>query len=256
MVGVLVFANWGAPAPDVTSGPWHWIHAWKWVLTAGCAVGLGLMLVRWFQASGWLVAAVALVVAGLAVALPGKPLVPFLAGLVGLCLLVATAGGELREWGGQSWIFARQILPLLFFGVLVAGALLGRPGHEGLLPSRYVELLVGASPEPFLAATGLAGTGLGGVLGALWPVLTCLVAAVLGAGMYFATLTEVPIVEGLRDAGMGKGPALTLLLAGPAVSLPNLLVIRGVLGTRKTLVFLVLVVVMATATGTVYGLLA
>ncbi|OPZ95426.1 MAG: putative permease [Bacteroidetes bacterium ADurb.Bin408] len=78
-------------------------------------------------------------------------------------------------------------------------------------------------------------------------------ASVVGAFMYFATLTEVPILQGLIASGMGKGPALALLLAGPSLSLPNMLVIRGVLGTQKTVVYVTLVVVMATIAGIVYG---
>ena len=137
---------------------------------------------------------------------------------------------ELREWGAVSWGFAAQILPLLFFGVLAAGLLLGRPGGEGLIPKEWVHGAVG-------------GNSLGANL----------FASVAGALMYFATLTEVPILRGLIDNGMGKGPALALLLAGPALSLPNMLVIRSVMGTKKTLVFVALVVVMATISGMVYG---
>jgi len=114
--------------------------------------------------------------------------------------------------------------------VLIAGFLLGRPGEQGLVPSAWVAAAVG-------------GNSLGANL----------VASVIGAFMYFATLTEVPIVQGLLGAGMGKGPALALLLAGPALSLPNMLVIRSILGTEKTLVYVALVVVMATASGLVYG---
>jgi len=80
-----------------------------------------------------------------------------------------------------------------------------------------------------------------------------LFASVAGSLMYFATLTEVPILEGLLGAGMGQGPALALLLAGPALSLPNMLVIRSIIGTKKTLVYVGLVVVMATVTGLLYG---
>jgi hypothetical protein len=158
---------------------------------------------------------------------------------------------ELGEWAAATWGFAKQILPLLLIGVLVAGFLLGRPGHEGFLPSRYVEMLVGDSPEGFLAATGWRGAG--GAVRAVWPVWTSLFASVLGAFMYFATLTEVPILQGLIGAGMGKGPALALLLAGPALSLPNMLVIASVLGARKTAVFASLVVAMATVSGVIYG---
>ncbi len=139
---------------------------------------------------------------------------------------------ELSEWVEASWGFAKQILPLLLVGVMAAGLLLGRPDHEGLIPSEWVSSLVGGNS-----------------------VRANLFASVVGAFMYFATLTEVPILEGLMGAGMGKGPALALLLAGPALSLPNMLVINQVIGPRKTFAFCSLVVVMATVTGLVYGAL-
>ena len=143
-------------------------------------------------------------------------------------------GGELREWVAATWGFAKQILPLLFLGVVIAGFLLGRPGpgHEGVIPTEWVNAAVGGN--------------------SLWANLF---AAVAGAFMYFATLTEVPILQGLIGAGMGKGPALALLLAGPALSLPNMLVIRSVMGTRKTAVFVLLVIIMATISGLIFGAL-
>jgi len=137
---------------------------------------------------------------------------------------------ELKEWTFSTWVFTKQIFPLLFAGVLVAGFLLGRPGHEGIIPSQWVDRLVG-------------GNSLGANL----------FASVSGALMYFATLTEVPILQGLLGAGMGQGPALALLLAGPALSLPNMLVIRSIIGTKKTLAYIILVVIMATITGMIYG---
>lgn len=115
--------------------------------------------------------------------------------------------------------------------VLAAGFLLGRPGHEGVIPARYVQMLVGETPEVMLQTTGWDDTALAGPIRSAWPVWTNLFASVFGALMYFATLTEVPILQGLIGAGMGKGPALALLLAGPA--LPNMLVIAGVLGREK-----------------------
>ena len=139
---------------------------------------------------------------------------------------------ELKEWTFSTWVFAKQIFPLLIGGVMVAGFLLGRPGHEGVIPGSWVARLVG-------------GNSLGANL----------FASVAGAFMYFATLTEVPILQGLLGSGMGQGPALALLLAGPALSLPSMLVIRSVLGTKKTLVYVLLVVVMATVTGMIYGAL-
>lgn len=140
---------------------------------------------------------------------------------------------ELKEWTLSTWIFTKQITPLLFGGVLMAGFLLGRPGHEGVIPGEWVARLVG-------------GNGLGANL----------FASVSGAFMYFATLTEVPILQGLIGSGMGKGPALALLLAGPALSLPSMLVIRSVIGTKKTAVYILLVVIMATITGMIYGTFA
>jgi uncharacterized membrane protein YraQ (UPF0718 family) len=140
---------------------------------------------------------------------------------------------ELARWVDSSWTFAQQILPLLLAGILVAGFLLGRAGHEGMIPSEHVARLVGGNS---LSAN--------------------LVAATVGAFMYFATLTEVPILQGLLGSGMGKGPALALLLAGPALSLPSMLVIRSVLGTRKTAAYVAIVVILSTAAGLTYGRLA
>ena len=230
MVAVLVFANWGRPAE--TQGLWHTIWSAKWYLTAGSALVLAFSLVAWIGVRVW---KVALLGAGAAIAaflLPGTPELAFSVGAVGLAVVAATGGSEEREWFDQSWGFAKQILPLLFFGVLIAGALLGRPGHEGLIPSQWI-------------ASAVGGNGLGANL----------FASVAGAFMYFATLTEIPILEGLIGAGMGKGPALALLLAGPALSLPNMLVIRSVMGTKKTIVYVSLVIVMATVSGVLYGAL-
>ena len=138
--------------------------------------------------------------------------------------------GELGQWLQSSWGFAKQILPLLFAGVLVAGLLLGRPDSEGLVPAGWVSSAVGGNS---LAAN--------------------LFASVAGAFMYFATLTEVPILEGLLRNGMGRGPALALLLAGPALSLPNMLVIASVIGWKKTSAYICLVVVMSTTSGLLFG---
>ncbi|MBM3316719.1 MAG: permease [Candidatus Eisenbacteria bacterium] len=230
LVAVLVFANWGEPAQAI--GFWHAVHSVKWVLTGLGALGLGAMLVAWFGMRFWAAVAIAVPPALLAFLLPRQPLAAFGAGIVGLSIVTSRAKGELGAWFDSSWSFAKQILPLLLLGVLVAGVLLGRPGEEGLIPSHWVSRAVGGNS---LAAN--------------------LFAAVAGAFMYFATLTEVPILQGLIGSGMGKGPALALLLAGPALSLPNMLVIRSVMGTKKTLAYVLLVVVAATGSGLIYGAL-
>ncbi len=138
---------------------------------------------------------------------------------------------EMITWVDSTWGFVKQIFPLLLAGVLVAGFLMGRPGLDnGILPNKYIYEWVGGNS---LQANFLA--------------------SIIGSFMYFATLTEVPILQGLLGSGMGKGPALALLLSGPALSLPNMLIIRSVLGTRKTLVYVLLVIIMSTTSGMIFG---
>jgi len=138
---------------------------------------------------------------------------------------------ERKAWVESTWGYTKQIMPLLFAGVMIAGALMGRPGTDaGLIPSTYISAIVGGNS-----------------------LVSNLAASVIGAFMYFATLTEVPIVQGLLGAGMGKGPALALLLAGPALSLPSMLVIRSVIGTKKTVAYISLVVFFSTISGMVFG---
>lgn len=230
MVAILVFANWGTPQDD--GGLWGAIHAAKWEITGLSTLALGLILGKWYGLPWIPLAGLGGVIAGLAILIPEQPLFAFTAGALGLGLVIARREDEAGEWFQQSWGFAKQILPLLLGGVLVAGLLLGRPGHEGLIPSTWVARAVG-------------GNSFGANL----------FASVAGAFMYFATLTEVPILQGLIGAGMGKGPALALLLAGPALSLPNMLVIRSVIGTQKTIVYVLLVVVMSTVSGLLFGAL-
>ena len=228
MIAVLVFANWGRPQDE--TGFWHLVYASKWIITSFSAAGLGVMLVAWFAVPVLKVVAVAAITAVFSLAFRHTPMVGFMVGVIGLSYLTSTQEGEMQEWFGGSWGFAKQIMPILFAGVLVAGFLLGRPGHEGIIPSVWVSSLVGGNS---LSAN--------------------FIASVAGAFMYFATLTEVPILQGLMGSGMGKGPALAMLLAGPAVSLPNMLVIRSVIGTGKTVVYVTLVIVMATISGFLYG---
>ena len=230
MVGILVFANWAKP--DVAIGLWYGIYTAKWLITGLFAVALALMLVFWFELNPGKVLLIASVTAVLSWQFSQEPLIPFSAGIVGFSWLTSTNKDEVGEWFASSWDFAKQILPLLLFGVLVAGALLGRPGREALIPSEWVVWAVGGNS-----------------------LLSNFFGAIAGAFMYFATLTEVPIIKGLISSGMGEGPALALLLAGPALSLPNMLAIHSILGTKKTVTFISLVVIMATISGITYGIL-
>ncbi len=230
MVGVLVFANWSKP--DEPTGLWASIYAWKWPLSAAFAAELGVALGLWFGFEWSELAVAALPVAILSFAFPHAPLIPFIAGCAGLAVICARTPGEGREWLDATWSLGKQIFPLLIGGVFVSGILLGRPGHEGVIPSEWVSQSVGGNS-----------------------LLANFVSSVVGAFMYFATLTEVPILQGLIGSGMGKGPALALLLAGPALSLPSMLVLRSIMGLKKTAVYVSLVVVMATITGLLYGAL-
>jgi hypothetical protein len=231
MVALLVFPNWGSSAEQ--SGIWYAISSSKWILTGAVAALFGIMLVAWFGLSTKRVLALGIMTAALAVLFPRDPVVAFTGAVLGISVITATSTGETGEWFSQTWGFAKQILPLLLAGVLLSGLLLGRPGHEGLIPSHWISASVGGNS---LEAN--------------------LLASVIGAFMYFATLTEVPILQGLLGSGMGEGPALALLLAGPALSLPSMLVIRSVMGTRKTAVYVGLVIVMATVSGILYGVIA
>ena len=240
------------PLPGVSTGIWQV----KWIVTTIFAVALGLMLIFWFGLKWWKVLAAGLPAAILALVLPTTGLmvmIPFAAAVIGLSLSTSTNKGEAGEWFASTWGFTKQITPLLFFGVLVAGFLLGRVDKEGMIPSRYVQMLVGDRPDTFLGIAGLGGGSLEPLVRAVWSVWTNFFASVFGAFMYFATLTEVPILQGLIGSGMGKGPALALLLSGPSLSLPSMLVIRSVLGTQKTVVYVSLVIVMSTIAGMIFG---
>lgn len=152
--------------------------------------------------------------------------------ILGIMLKKWFVKGELKGWVQATWDFAKQILPLLFGGVLVAGFLLGRPGHPALIPEQYIQALVGGN--------------------SLWANFF---ASIVGALMYFATLTEVPILQGLIGSGMGQGPALALLLAGPALSLPSMITISSIMGVKKTAVYCAIVVMLSTIAGMGYGML-
>lgn len=228
MVFILVFATWGKP--DESDGIWYLVYTHKWLLTGAASVVFAFILIKWLHLPFKGVFLTSLAVLILSVVFSHEPMIPFAAGVIGLSIITSTTNEEAGEWFNASWDFAKQILPLLLGGVLIAGLLLGRLGHEGLIPSHWISSVVGGNS---LSAN--------------------LFSSVVGAFMYFATLTEVPILEGLIGSGMGKGPALALLLAGPALSLPNMLVIRSFMGTKKTVVHVSLVIIMATLSGMLYG---
>ena len=228
LVGILVFANWAEP--ETTTGFWYGVYTLKWWITGLLGLALAIILVLWFNLNRGKVILITGVTAVLAWQFSETPLVPFSAAVVGLSWLTSTNQGEAGEWFESSWDNGKQILPLLLMGILVAGFLLGRPQEEALIPSEWIVQFVGGNS-----------------------IFANFFAAIIGAFMYFATLTEVPILQGLIGNGMGQGPALALLLAGPAISLPNLLVIRSLLGTKKTAVFGLFVVVCATISGIIYG---
>lgn len=242
LVLILVFANWGAPAAS-DRGLWSAIFTYKWYITGALALVLCWSLVKilklrplWVMLGALATAASALLANRFIAEAKLVPLVPMVVAIVSLALILLydRSDEENREWALASWGFAKQILPLLAIGVVTAGFLLGSTHDStaiaGIIPNRWIEWAVGGNS-----------------------LLSNFFASFTGAFMYFATLTEVPIIQGLLASGMGKGPALALLLAGPSLSLPNMLVIRGVLGTKKTIVYVALVIVMATLSGFVFG---
>jgi len=232
MILILITLNWAKPSSTTAAGFLSWMYAHKWIVAGVFAFLLGLSLNLFYGFRLWKVILLTLAVAVAGLLFPLQPTIAYVAGVVLLSLFLVFEKGELKDWLNSTWDFAKLIIPLLFLGVLIAGALLGRPGFEAWVPSRWVELAVGGN--------------------SVWANFF---ASVSGAFMYFATLTEVPILQGLLGSGMGKGPALALLLSGPALSLPSMLVINTVLGFKKTAAFIALVVIMSTLTGILYGAL-
>ena len=242
LVLILVFVNWGAPMKSDT-GIWSWIFSNKWIITGVLGGILSVSLVKILKIK-WTWVATS-VLATIVSALLAQhyvsnsklaPLIPMSVAIAALAVMTLNdkKNTENGEWTIASWGFAKQIMPLLALGVLVAGFLLGSYHDDvalnGVIPNAWIEWAVGGNS-----------------------LLSNFLASFVGAFMYFATLTEVPIIQGLIASGMGKGPAMALLLAGPSLSLPNLLVIRKVLGTEKTLVYLVLVIILSTLAGYLYG---
>ena len=228
LVLILVFANWGKP--DTNEGFMFWLYAHKWQITAFFGLMFMYSLIKILKMKPLYVFLAAIPVIATAIILPTQPLIPFVIAVIGLTILTIISPGEPQDWLRESWGFTKQIMPLLAAGVLIAGLLLGTANSEGLIPNEWVASLVGGNS-----------------------ISSNFFASIFGAFMYFATLTEIPIIQGLLNNGMGQGPALALLLAGPALSLPNMLVIRSVIGTQKTIVYVILVSIMATISGLLYG---
>ena len=243
LVIILVFANWGSPSADDSSSAWYYIFTYKWYITGFFSLVLAWSLIKILKIKWqWVLAAVVATIVSVLLSnafiesAKMRPLVPMAVGIAALSVitLLDKRDEENREWTLSTWGFAKQIIPLLGIGVVIAGFLLGST-HDG-------QSIAGVIPNEWIAA--LVGGN---------SVFSNFFASIVGAFMYFATLTEVPILQGLIASGMGKGPALALLLAGPSLSLPNMLVIRGIIGNQKTAVYVGLVVVMATISGLIYG---
>ena len=231
LIAILVFANWGKP--DTTEGFWYFIYTNNWLITGLFGLAFAFSLIFILKLNKFYVITGSIIVIASVIIFSNNPIISFTVSVVILTIILSISKGEPNEWMGESWGFAKQILPLLGAGVLVAGFLLGAPSSSnGIIPNEWISNFVGGNS-----------------------VFSNFFASIVGAFMYFATLTEVPILQGLINNGMGKGPALALLLAGPALSLPNMLVIRSVIGTQKTIVYVTLVVVMATTSGLIFGAL-
>ena len=207
------------------------MHEYKWFLVGvfGFLFSISLIFIlklsKLYVGLGIVIVFIASLIWG------SQPLIPFSTAVVILTIILTFSKGEANEWLGETWGFTKQIMPLLGAGVLVAGFLLGSADNgNGIIPNQWIANLVGGNS-----------------------LFSNFFASIAGAFMYFATLTEIPILQGLLNSGMGKGPALALLLAGPALSLPNMLVIRSVIGTQKTFVYVSLVIIMSTITGLIYG---
>lgn len=232
LVAILVFVNWGKPA-DTNEGFWFFMFANKWFITGLFGIGFALSMIYIIQIKrlNAVLGTAAVIIS--AIIFYENPTITFVVAVVATTIALTFTEGEPNQWLGETWGFTKQIMPLLAAGVLTAGFLLGsQNNNNGVIPNEWISALVGGNS-----------------------LFSNFFASVTGAFMYFATLTEIPILQGLINSGMGKGPALALLLAGPALSLPNMLVIRGVIGTQKTVVYVSLVVVMATISGLIYGAL-
>lgn len=236
LVLILVFANWGKPSAEDTSSLWFYIWSYKWYITGAFGLVLVYSLIYILKLKPWMVLIGAALTALIAF-LFSNPMISIVIAITAvsiISLLDKKEENDNKEWILSSWGFTKQIVPLLAIGVVIAGFLLGSTHDNtsiaGVIPNAWIAWLVGGNS-----------------------LLSNFFASIIGAFMYFATLTEVPIIQGLLASGMGKGPALALLLAGPSLSLPNMLVIRGIIGTQKTIVYSLLVIVLSTIAGLLFG---
>ena len=241
MVAVLIFANWAAPG-EQSSAIWAYAYSYRWYIVGAAALLMCWSMVEHLRIPAWKVYTGAIVVvlsiaaASLFIPVPMfTPLPPMVVALVALSMILLSDKSEAnREWALASWEFAKKTIPLMGIGIIITGMLLGSSHGDtsipGLIPAEWVQQAVG-------------GNGM----------LANFLSSIIGAFMYFSTLTEIPIVQGLLSSGMGKGPALALLLAGPSLSLPNMLVVSGVMGWKKTAIYVSLVIVLSSISGYVYG---
>lgn len=236
LVLILVFANWGRPTNGDTESLWYYIWAYKWHITGFFSLVLVYSLIYILKINS-LHVLIGAVITGTSALIFQSPTLTMVIGITAVSavsLMDKSDDGENKEWIMSSWGFTKQIVPLLAIGVVIAGFLLGST-HDttsipGVIPNSWIAWLVGGNS-----------------------IASNIFASIVGAFMYFATLTEVPILQGLIASGMGKGPALALLLAGPSLSLPNMLVIRGIMGTQKTIVYVILVIILSTLAGLIFG---
>ncbi|HOJ86567.1 MAG TPA: permease [Elusimicrobiales bacterium] len=229
LVGILVFTNWGRPIEE--DGLWYFVFLNKWKITLFFFLLMCYSLYKWLKASAVEIFFI-IFVPLLFWFTFGSYEVAMTAGILVLSVvLLKEKDNELGSWLEQTWSLAKMIIPLLFYGVFAAGFFLGRPGYEGIIPSDWVKFAVGGNS-----------------------IFANFFASIVGAFMYFATLTEVPILQGLMGSGMGKGPALALLLSGPALSLQSMLILNKIMGSRKTVVYVSLVVIMSSVVGWFYGM--
>ncbi|MDD3803387.1 MAG: permease [bacterium] len=226
MVFILIFANWADG-----SAIFHAIFKIKWLLVFISYGLLNFVLIKWFKVNIFYSVISLILPLSAFLLFPSQPLIAFVIGITMTTVVSLLSSDDSKMWVSSTETYLYMILPYLFIGVIISGFLLGMPGSgKGIIPSEWISNLVGGNS---LRANFFA--------------------SIIGAFMYFATLTEVPILQSLLGAGMGKGPALSLLLSGPALSLPSMLVLINIMGKKKTFVFVLYVVALSTIAGLIFG---